>query len=172
MIMTGRATCVVVSVLCDFFCFTGRGPRCGFTHDDLMNLYKSWHLPVTEHMRPSVSVAPLKYRPPGRGLADKTVATSWRTPQCPAASPAEPGDPYRSSGYRTDYHPSAYLERAFYLLSQALYSPQWLTFCLSASWLQYRSGPVRLRFASRLPGCQSAFCRLLSFQGESSMPPR
>ena len=145
--MTGRATCVVVSVLCDFFCFTGRGPRCGFTHDDLMNLYKSWHLPVTEHMRPSVSVAPLKCRPPGRGLADKTVATSWRTPQCPsraavkdclkcqtsAASPAEPGDPYRFSGYSTDYHPSAYLERAFYLLSQALYSPQWLTFCLSAS---------------------------------------
>ncbi len=50
MTKTGRATWVVVSVLCYFFCFAGRGLRADFTHDDLMNLYRSWYPPVAQHV--------------------------------------------------------------------------------------------------------------------------
>ncbi len=54
MTKTGRATCVVVSVLCYFFCFAGRGLRADFTHDDLMNLYRSWYPPVAQQVLDTV----------------------------------------------------------------------------------------------------------------------
>ena len=47
---TTRATCVVLSVLCYFFWFSGRGLRADITHDDLMNIYKSWSLPLGQHV--------------------------------------------------------------------------------------------------------------------------
>jgi hypothetical protein len=45
-----RYSCVVLSILSYFFCFAGRGLQADFSHDDLMNLYKSWYPPVGQHL--------------------------------------------------------------------------------------------------------------------------
>ena len=47
---TIRYSCVVLSILCYFFCFAGRGLQADFSHDDLMNLYKSWYPPIIRHI--------------------------------------------------------------------------------------------------------------------------
>ena len=63
---TKRYSLVVLGILCYFFSFAGRGLRADLSHDDLMNLYKSWYPPASAHIadiiaffKPSESFRPL-----------------------------------------------------------------------------------------------------------------
>ncbi len=45
-----RQSAVVLSILSYFFCFAGRGLQADLSHDDLMNLYKCWYPPASQHL--------------------------------------------------------------------------------------------------------------------------
>jgi len=67
MYKTIRPSCVVLSILCYFFCFAGRGLQADFSHDDLMNIYKCWYPPVTQHVAETIAFFTFSesYRPVG-----------------------------------------------------------------------------------------------------------
>ncbi len=64
---TIRYSCAVLSILLYFFHFAGRGLQADFSHDDLMNLYKSWYPPVSRHILDIVAFFQFSdsYRPLG-----------------------------------------------------------------------------------------------------------